>query len=255
MRLASWNVNSLNVRLPHVLRWLNANPVEVLALQETKLADTKFPVAEIQQAGYEVIYTGQPTYNGVAILSRLPLQEVMSDLPGPADTQRRFIAATIAGIRVINLYVPNGQAVGTDKYAYKLAWLNQLHDFLIDELQRYPRLLMMGDYNIAPEPRDVHDPQAWEGKVLFSEAERAALQRLLTLGLKDSLRLITQESGIYSWWDYRVNAFKRNLGLRIDLILLSQALAASCRNAWVDKGPRAWERPSDHAPVVVELKY
>lgn len=224
-------------------------------MQETKLADTKFPVAEIQQAGYEVIYTGQPTYNGVAILSRLPLQEVMSDLPGPADTQRRFIAATIAGIRVINLYVPNGQAVGTDKYAYKLAWLNQLHDFLIDELQRYPRLLMMGDYNIAPEPRDVHDPQAWEGKVLFSEAERAALQRLLTLGLKDSLRLITQESGIYSWWDYRVNAFKRNLGLRIDLILLSQALAASCRNAWVDKGPRAWERPSDHAPVVVELKY
>ena len=253
MRLASWNVNSLNVRLPHVLRWLNANPVEVLALQETKLADAKFPVAGIQQAGYEVVYTGQPTYNGVAILSRLPIQEVMSDLPGPADTQRRFIAATIAGIRVINLYVPNGQAVGTDKYAYKLAWLNQLHDFLIDELQRYPRLLMMGDYNIAPEPRDVHDPQAWEGKVLFSEAERAALQRLLTLGLKDSLRLITQEWGIYSWWDYRVNAFKRNLGLRIDLILLSQALAASCRNAWVDKGPRAWERPSDHAPVVVEL--
>ncbi len=254
MRLASWNVNSLNVRLPHVLRWLEANPVEVLALQETKLADTKFPVAEIQQAGYEVIYTGQPTYNGVAILSRLPMQEVMADLPGSADTQRRFIAATIAGIRVINLYVPNGQAVGTDKYAYKLAWLAQLYDFLIDELQRYPRLLMMGDYNIAPEPRDVHDPQAWEGKVLFSEAERAALQRLLTLGLKDSLRLITQEAGIYSWWDYRVNAFKRNLGLRIDLILLSQALAASCRNAYVDKGPRAWERPSDHAPVVVELK-
>lgn len=254
MRLASWNVNSLNVRLPHVLRWLEANPVEVLALQETKLADARFPVAELQQAGYEAVYTGQPTYNGVAILSRLPMQEVMVDLPGPADAQRRFIAATIAGIRVINLYVPNGQAVGTDKYAYKLAWLAQLHDFLIDELQRHPHLLMMGDYNIAPEPRDVHDPSAWEGKVLFSEAERAALRRLLALGLEDSLRLITQDAGIYSWWDYRVNAFKRNLGLRIDLILLSQMLASSCQNAWVDKGPRAWERPSDHAPVVVELK-
>lgn len=253
MRLASWNVNSLNVRLPHVLRWLDANPVEVLALQETKLADAKFPVAELRQAGYEAIYTGQPTYNGVAILSRLPMQEVMSDLPGPADAQRRFIAATIAGIRVINLYVPNGQAVGTDKYAYKLAWLEQLHDFLINELERYPHLLMMGDYNIAPEPRDVHDPDAWEGKVLFSEAERAALRRLLALGLQDSLRLITQEAGIYSWWDYRLNAFKRKLGLRIDLILLSRALAASCRNAYVDKEPRAWERPSDHAPAVVEL--
>jgi exodeoxyribonuclease-3 len=253
VRLASWNVNSLNVRLPHVLRWLDANPVEVLALQETKLADAKFPVAELRQAGYEAIYTGQPTYNGVAILSRLPMQEVMSDLPGPADAQRRFIAATIAGIRVINLYVPNGQAVGTDKYAYKLAWLEQLHDFLINELERYPHLLMMGDYNIAPEPRDVHDPDAWEGKVLFSEAERAALRRLLALGLQDSLRLITQEAGIYSWWDYRLNAFKRKLGLRIDLILLSRALAASCRNAYVDKEPRAWERPSDHAPAVVEL--
>jgi len=250
MRIATWNVNSLNVRLPHVLDWLRENPVEVLALQETKLVDAKFPVEALRAAGYEAIYAGQSAYNGVAVLSRLPISAVRTGLPGFEDPQQRVLACTIGPLRLVNLYVPNGQAVGSDKYAYKLAWLAQLRDYLQTELADHPQLAVVGDFNIAPEDRDVHDPAAWAGQVLCSEPERAALGALLDLGLRDSLRLLEAAGGIYSWWDYRMQAFRRKRGLRIDLILVSPALAERCVESRVDAIPRGWERPSDHAPVI-----
>lgn len=254
MKLATWNVNSLKVRLPQVLEWLASRQPDIVCLQETKLEDKAFPRAELESAGYVAAFAGQKTYNGVAILSRLPLGEVSVGIPGLADEQQRLIAATVAGVRVVCGYFPNGQSVGSDKYAYKLRWIEALTAWLRDEIVRHPRLALLGDYNIAPEARDVHDPQAWEGQVLFSEPERTAFRALLDLGLKDAFRLFEQPEKIYSWWDYRMLAFRRNMGLRIDHILLSSGIAGECTACTVDKEARKAERPSDHAPVIAELK-
>ena len=253
MKIATWNVNSLKVRLPHVLDWLATNPVDVLCLQETKQQDGDFPQAALQAAGYRSVFSGQKTYNGVAILSRQPASDVRFGIPGFADEQKRVITASIEGIRIVCVYVPNGQSVDSDKYHYKLAWLAALHDCLKDELAHYPKLALLGDYNIAPEDRDVYDPVAWQGSVLVSEAERQQFQSLLQLGLHDSFRLFEQADKSYSWWDYRMMAFRRNLGLRIDHILISEPLVASCKSCVIDRAPRKLERPSDHAPVIVEL--
>jgi exodeoxyribonuclease-3 len=249
MRIASWNVNSLRVRLPHVVDWLGAQQPDVLGLQEIKLVNDKFPAEELTAAGYHSAVNGQPTYNGVALLSRQPPADISFDLPGFADEQRRVIAASYGDTRVINLYVPNGQSVDSEKYAYKLRWLEALHDYLHAELRSHPRLVVMGDFNIAPEDRDVHDPEAWRGKVLCSDRERDSLRALEKLGLKDSFRLFEQPDRSYSWWDYRNLAFRRKQGLRIDLLLVSDALAACCTGSFIDPEPRRLERPSDHAPV------
>ncbi|HEY0664730.1 MAG TPA: exodeoxyribonuclease III [Gallionella sp.] len=254
MKLATWNVNSLKVRLPQVLDWLTANPVDVLCLQETKLQDEEFPKAELAAAGYRSAFSGQKTYNGVAILSREPAGDVQTGIPGFADEQKRVIAATIGGIRVVNVYIPNGQSIDSDKYQYKLGWLAALHDWLREELARYPKLALLGDYNIAPEDRDVHDPKAWEGNVLVSETERQQFRNLVRLGLHDSFRLFEQEEKSFSWWDYRMMGFRRNHGLRIDHILISEPLATLCKSCIIDRAPRKLERPSDHTPVVAELQ-
>jgi len=253
MKLATWNVNSLKVRLPQVLDWLAANPIEVLCLQETKQQDADFPQAELSAAGYHSVFAGQKTYNGVAILSREPGEDVQIGIPGFADEQKRVIAASYGGVRVVCVYIPNGQSIDSDKYQYKLGWLQALHDWLKQELLRYPKLVLLGDYNIAPEDRDVHDPAAWVGNVLVSEPERAAFQALLALGLQDSFRLFEQAEKSFSWWDYRMMAFRRNRGVRIDHILVSDPLAVLCKSCIIDKTPRKLERPSDHTPVVVEL--
>ncbi|PWF42921.1 exodeoxyribonuclease III [Massilia glaciei] len=253
MQIATWNVNSLKVRLPHLLQWLTDNPVDVLCLQETKMTDDKFPVAEINAAGYQVAFTGQKTYNGVAILSKLPLEDVVRNNPRFADEQQRIIAATIGGIRIVCAYVPNGQSVDSDKYAYKLAWLASLREWLAEELQTHTELAILGDYNIAPDDRDVHDPVAWAGQVLCSDRERAALTALVDLGLTDSYRLFEQAEKSFSWWDYRQLGFRLNKGLRIDHILLTASLVARCTACAIDRAPRKWEQPSDHAPVVATL--
>lgn len=254
MKITSWNVNSLGVRLPQVLAWLKIESPDFLALQETKLPDEKFPSADIEQAGYRAVYSGQRTYNGVALLSRTPATDVMTDIPGLADPQRRVLAASFGELRVINLYVPNGESVESDKYRYKLDWLAKLAGWLHDQLDRHPQLVVLGDFNIAPEARDVHDPKSWEGSVLCSEPERAAFRRLLDLGLRDTFRLFDQPEKSFSWWDYRMQAFRRNHGLRIDHILASPALCGTCAASHIDKGPRNHERPSDHAPVISEFK-
>jgi exodeoxyribonuclease-3 len=253
MLIATWNVNSLRVRLPHLKDWLAANPVDVLALQETKIDDPNFPREEIESLGLQVAFSGQRTYNGVALLSRDTLEDVVPGIPGFADEQKRVLAATIGGVRVIDVYVPNGQAVGSDKYEYKLRWLAALRDYAVAELARHPQLVILGDYNVAPEDRDVHDPKAWEGSVHVSEPERAALRTLLAAGLEDCFRRFEQPEKSYSWWDYRMMAFRRNAGLRIDLILASATLAQKCGACHIDKAPRKLERPSDHAPVVARF--
>jgi exodeoxyribonuclease-3 len=253
MRLATWNVNSLKVRLPHVLDWLAENPVDVLCLQETKQQDSDFPQAELQAAGYQSVFSGQKTYNGVAILSRTPGSDEQHGIPDLGDDQKRVIAATYGDIRVVDVYIPNGQSIDSDKYQYKLKWLTALHDWLQRELARYPKLVLLGDYNIAPEDRDVHDPKAWEGNVLVSEPERDKFRSLVQLGLRDSFRLFEQQEKSFTWWDYRMMGFRRNHGLRIDHILISEPLVAQCRNCVIDKAPRKLERPSDHTPVIVEL--
>lgn len=253
MKLATWNVNSLKVRLPQVLQWLADSPVDVLCLQETKLTDDKFPVAEIEAAGYAVVYTGQKTYNGVAILSRHPMTDVVRNNPLFPDEQQRIIAATIEGMRVVCAYVPNGQSVGSDKYEYKLRWLLALREWLASELAAHPQLALLGDYNIAPADGDVHDPAAWAGSVLVSEPERAAFRGLCELQLADAFRLFDQPERLFSWWDYRQLAFRRNMGLRIDHILLSPPLAKRCTSCVIDKAPRKWEQPSDHTPVIATL--
>ena len=253
MRLATWNVNSLKVRLTHLLDWLGRERPDLVCLQETKTEDANFPAPEIERAGYHALFTGQKLYNGVAILARAAPSDAVTVLPGFADEQKRVLAATVDGVRVVCVYVPNGESVESDKYRYKLAWLAALRHWLGQELQRHPELALLGDYNIAPEERDVHDPRLWRGRVLFSEPERAAFRTLLDLGLKDSFRLFEQPDRSFSWWDYRMNAFRRNLGLRIDHILVSDGLANRARASRIDKAMRALERPSDHAPVITEL--
>ncbi|WP_133477851.1 exodeoxyribonuclease III [Cognatilysobacter segetis] len=260
MKIASWNVNSLNVRLPHLEQWLAAARPDVVALQETKLEDARFPDTAIAAAGYRSVFSGQKTYNGVAILARMDspgggvIDDVQAGIPGFEDEQKRVLAATVNGVRIVDVYVVNGQAVGSDKYAYKLRWLDALHRWLEDELRRHPRLVLLGDFNIAPDERDVHDPVQWnEDHILTSRAERDALDRLLALGLHDAFRALNPDERMVSWWDYRQFALRRNLGLRIDLTLVSEALRPHCVAAGVDKEPRLWERPSDHAPAWVHL--
>lgn len=253
MQLATWNVNSLTVRLPQVLDWLATNPVDALVLQETKLTDDKFPRAEIEAAGYAMRCFGQKTYNGVALLSREAASDVVTNLPGFEDEQARVIAATLAGVRTIGAYVPNGQAPGSDKFAYKMRWLQALRSWVGDELARHPQLVLMGDFNIAPEDRDVYDPVAWAGQILCTPEERAHFRGLIDLGLADAFRLFEQPPKSWSWWDYRNLAFRRNQGLRIDHILVSPALRPRVQACTIDKLPRKNERPSDHAPVVLTL--
>jgi exodeoxyribonuclease III len=253
-KLATWNVNSLNVRLPHVLDWLRDNPVDVLCLQETKQEDSKFPYEALKEAGYHAVHNGQKTYNGVAIISPHTIEAVHFDIPDFADEQKRIVAATIQGIRIVCAYVVNGQAVDSDKYQYKLNWLQALQRWLEAELAAHPKLAVLGDYNIAPDDRDCHDPAAWVGQVLVSEPEREAFKRLLGLGLHDSFRLFNEEAGMFSWWDYRMAAFRRNLGMRIDHILVSDALKPMCQACVIDKAPRKLERPSDHTPVILTLQ-
>jgi exodeoxyribonuclease III len=253
LKLATWNVNSLKVRLPQVLDWTGTQRPDVLCLQETKLENDKFPSAEIRAAGYELSFNGQKTYNGVAILTRGVATDAVTAIPAFADEQKRVLAATVGSVRVICAYVPNGESVESEKYQYKLRWLAAFHEWLKTELAQHPRLAVLGDYNIAPDDRDVYDPKEWEGKVLFSKPEREALGGLIGLGLKDSFRLFDQPERSFTWWDYRMNAFRRKMGLRIDHILLSEELAKACTACTIDVEPRKNERPSDHAPVVAEI--
>jgi exodeoxyribonuclease III len=254
MKIGTWNVNSLRVRLPQLQQWLADSPVDVLGLQELKLEDKDFPAAALAEAGWQAVWSGQKTYNGVALLARQPLLDVSMGIPAFDDPQRRVIAATVGGVRVICVYVPNGQSLDSEKYPYKLGWLARLRDYLAAELAAHPRLALVGDFNIAPDDRDVHDPAKWAGQVLVSPAERAAYQELLALGLEDVFRRFEQPEATFSWWDYRMGGFRRNHGLRIDLVLASGALAADCVSAHVEREPRTWERPSDHAPVVAAFK-
>ena len=249
MKIASWNVNSLKVRLPHLLDWLAEQQPDALCLQELKLEDHNFPRAEIEAAGYQVAFYGQKTYNGVALLARQPITDITFGNPHFADEQKRLIAGTLGDTRIICAYMPNGQAVGSDKYEYKLRWLDALATWIDEELAAHPKLALCGDYNIAPDDRDVHDPKTWADGILCSPPERAAFQRLLALGLSDSFRLFEQPEKTFSWWDYRMLGFQKNQGLRIDHILLSNPLAENCTAAGIDRAPRKRERPSDHAPV------
>ena len=253
MKLATWNVNSLNVRLTHVLDWTAKHSPDVLCLQETKLEDAKFPAEALREAGYRALFSGQRTYNGVAILSREAATEPQKGIPGLDDDQQRVLAATIAGVRVVCAYVPNGESLESPKFQYKMQWLTAFREWLRGELQRHPRLVVAGDYNIAPEARDVHDPELWASKIHFTPPERHALHALFGIGLADAFRLFDQPERSYTWWDYRMMAFRRNHGLRIDLILASKALAAGCSGAAIDLAPRKLDKPSDHAPVVAIL--
>lgn len=253
MRIATWNVNSLRVRLPQLLEWLAGSAPDVLALQETKLTDEAFPTDELQAAGYHSVCSGQKTYNGVAILARRAPTDLVRDMPGYDDPQRRVLAASIGAVRVIDLYVPNGQSVGSDKYHYKLGWLRALRKWLRAELAAHAQLVVLGDFNIAPEDRDVHDPAAWAGSVQVSAEEREALRDTLALGLSDLFRRFEQPPQSFSWWDYRAGAFRRNHGLRIDLVLASAALAERCTACLIDREPRRVERASDHTPVVASF--
>ena len=255
MLIASWNVNSIRVRLPQVLQWVVTTRPDVLAIQETKITDDAFPAADLEAAGYHVLFAGQKTYNGVALLSREPSTDVLTDLASMEDPQRRLIAATVGGVRIYNVYVPNGQAVGSEKFEYKLRWLAALRQQLAGELSRHEQVVVAGDFNVAPDDRDVHDPSAWVGQVLVSEPERKALTGLLELGLADTFRLFDQPESCFSWWDYRAAAFRRNRGLRIDLLLASRAMAGRCVRSSVDTGPRTWEKPSDHAPIFAQFDY
>ncbi len=253
MKIASWNVNSLKVRLPHLAQWLADAKPDVVALQETKLEDAKFPVDELAAAGYRAVYSGQKTYNGVALLARDPPTDIITDIPGLDDPQRRILAASIGDLRVVDLYVVNGKAVGDEKYAYKLDWMARVREFLAREHERHPNLVVLGDFNICPDDRDVYDPVAWGDAILCSPSERAALKAITELGLHDSFRLFESDPGHYSWWDYRQASFRRNIGLRIDLILIGDALKPAATTAAIDREPRRWERPSDHTPVTLEL--
>lgn len=253
MRIATWNVNSLRVRLPHVLDWLATQRPDILCLQETKIPDADFPLEEVGQSGYQAVYAGQRTYNGVAMLSRVQAGDIATDIAGLSDTQKRMIAATYGDVRVLNVYVPNGQEVGSEKYDYKLEWLGRLGKYIADQLRAHDRLALVGDFNIAPDERDAHNPALWESSVLFSDGVRQAFRGLLALGLVDVFRKFDQPPNSFSWWDYRAGAFRRDLGLRIDHILCSDALSKRCCACTIDKAPRRWQRPSDHAPVLAEF--
>lgn len=253
-KIATWNVNSINVRTEHIALWLERNDVDVLAIQETKCLDENFPFEPFFELGYEVVVSGQKNYNGVALLSRSEATDIITDVPGYDDPQRRILAATVDGIRIINLYVPNGQAVGTEKYEYKLRWLEEVTAFIAEQKERYSKVVVLGDFNIAPTELDVWDPKEWQGCILVSHPERTALNRLLRLGFTDSFRIFNHQPDRFSWWDYRSASFRQNKGLRIDLILLSSALVNVCQNSTIDTAPRTWERPSDHAPAFVVLK-
>ncbi|MDH3338545.1 MAG: exodeoxyribonuclease III [Gammaproteobacteria bacterium] len=255
MKIATWNVNSMNVRLPHVLEWLTANGPDVLAVQEIKQATAAFPTDALAKIGYASIANGQKTYNGVAVISRVRPADPVTGFPGFDDPQRRVLATTIDGVRIVNLYVPNGQSVGSEKYDYKLGWLSALRDFLEGELTRHDKLVVLGDFNVAPADEDVYDAEKWGDAILCSPLERKALTSLLELGLADVFRKFDQPEKCFSWWDYRAAGFRRNAGLRIDLILASESMAKICSASYVDKEPRAWERPSDHAPVVAEFEF
>jgi exodeoxyribonuclease-3 len=252
-KLASWNVNSLKIRLDQVLEWLDSSQVDVLALQETKLIDENFPVQAFKERGFHIVFSGQKTYNGVAIISKHPIEDVVMDVPDLIDPQRRVLVATIAGVRLINLYVPNGAMVDSDKYQYKLMWLEKVTSFIKQQLVEHAHVAVVGDFNIAPEDKDVHSPEEWKDSVLVSPLERKAFGELMSLGLKDSFRHFNKDEQEFSWWDYRAAAFRRNRGLRIDHILLSEALNAQCLESRIDKEPRRAERPSDHTPVWVAL--
>ena len=253
MKIATWNVNSLNVRLPHVLEWLASAEPDVLVLQEIKQVSEAFPEASFVEAGYQAVASGQKTYNGVAVISRKPSADQVTDFPGFEDPQRRILASTIDGVRVINLYVPNGHSVGSEKYEYKLGWLAALNVFLNDQLKTHDKLVVLGDFNIAPEDRDVYDAEKWGDDILCSPLEREALSELLKLGLTDVYRNFEQPEKAFSWWDYRRAGFQRNAGLRIDLILTSDTMTAACQASYIDREPRTWERPSDHTPVIAEF--
>lgn len=253
MKIATWNVNSLNVRLPHVLEWLGSAEPDVLVLQEIKQVTEAFAADRFSEAGYRAVANGQKTYNGVAVISRDEATDIVTDFPGFEDPQRRILAATIGDVRVVNLYVPNGHSVGSEKYEYKLGWLRALKDFLSAELETHEKLVVLGDFNIAPDDRDVYDPEKWGDAILCSPAERAALQEVLALGLTDVFRQFDQEDKSFSWWDYRAAGFRRNAGLRIDLILASPAMSENCKTSYIDREPRTWERPSDHTPVIAEF--
>ncbi len=255
MKIATWNVNSIIARQPVVIKWLEGARPDVLCLQETKCTDEKFPRAAFEELGYRVESHGQPTYNGVAILSRKKCEDVQRGFPEVEDpAHARLIAATVGGVRVVNIYVPNGQSVGSEKFKFKLAWLRRLRAYFDEEFWADDDVLLCGDFNVAPEERDVHDPRLWRGKILFSRREREALSLIKDWGFEDAFRLHTEEAGHFSWWDYRAGSFRRNAGLRIDHIWTSEKLAADCTASWIDKEPRAWERPSDHTPVVAEFK-
>lgn len=253
MQLATWNINSLNVRLPQVLDWLAANPVDVLALQELKLTDDKFPTLAFGEAGYQSQWFGQKTYNGVALLSKTPAADVVKNIPGFPDDQSRVLCATINGVRVIGAYFPNGQEPGSDKFAYKMRWLDAMHTWVRAEMEKHPNLVLMGDYNITFDDADVWDPEGLRESIHCTTEERTHLQALIGLGLTDSVRLFPQPEKNYSWWDYRNGGFRRNQGMRIDHILISEALKSRATACVIDKVPRKNERPSDHAPVVLTL--
>lgn len=253
LKVATWNVNSLRVRLPQLRDWLAVEQPDLLGLQETKVTDVDFPRADIESLGYAAAFAGQKSYNGVAILSRQPATEILVDIPGFTTSERRVLAATFGKIRMINLYVPNGSELGSDKYDFKLRWFNALGGWLQNEVAAHEHVVVTGDFNIAPTERDVHDPEIWKNTVLFNEAVCALFQSLIDVGFCDTFRLHSQESGHYTWWDYRMAAFRRNFGLRIDHILASPALFKTCTACRIDKAPRKWERPSDHAPVVAEF--
>lgn len=254
MKIATWNVNSMNVRLPHVLEWLQASNPDVLVLQELKQVTEAFPGDALAEIGYASVANGQKTYNGVAVISRSEPQDAVLEFPGFDDPQRRVLAATIDDIRIVDLYIPNGSEVGSEKYDYKLRWLTTLRDFLEDEMTRHEKLVVLGDFNIAPADEDVYDAEKWGEGILCSPNERAALHELTALGLTDVFRKFAQPEKSFSWWDYRAAGFRRNAGLRIDLILASEAMAVACAASYIDKEPRAWERPSDHTPVIAEFE-
>ncbi|HTM64181.1 MAG TPA: exodeoxyribonuclease III [Gammaproteobacteria bacterium] len=254
-KIATWNVNSLRVRLPHVLQWLTDVKPDVLALQELKMPTEDFPHDAFTDAGYHAAVSGQRTYNGVAVISKSESKDIITDIPGLDDPQRRILAVTVKNIRIVDLYVPNGESVESDKYKYKLTWINKVDAFLRAQLKKHPEMVVLGDFNIAPANIDVYNPADWENSVLFSKPEREAFQKMLDAGFKDCFRELSPEDQSYSWWDYRMNAFRRNMGLRIDHILASKSLFAGCKNCHIDKEPRKWERPSDHAPVIAEFKF